>query len=108
MLFLGWYDVATWHNVKSTLKQRCVRQRWNYNVEQRRIKVVHFNVDLNNVRQRRNNVVVFNVDFNNVVNMTIWKKKKASIQKQNNIFDLQRIRWAQNFLHFILHFKGNM
>ena len=28
-LFLGWYDVATSHNVKSTLKQRCVRQRWN-------------------------------------------------------------------------------
>ena len=28
-LFLGWYDVATSHNVKSTLKQHCVRQRWN-------------------------------------------------------------------------------
>ena len=25
-LFLGWYDVATSHNVKPTLKQRCVRQ----------------------------------------------------------------------------------
>ena len=29
MLFLGWYDVATSYNIKSTLKQRCVRQRWN-------------------------------------------------------------------------------
>ena len=28
-LLLGWYDVATSHNVKSTLQQRCVRQRWN-------------------------------------------------------------------------------
>ena len=28
-LLLGWYDVATSHNVKSTLKQRYVRQRWN-------------------------------------------------------------------------------
>ena len=28
-LFLGWYDVATSHNVKSLLKQRCVRQRCN-------------------------------------------------------------------------------
>ena len=28
-LFLGRYDVATSHNVKSTLKQRCVSQRWN-------------------------------------------------------------------------------
>ena len=27
-LFLGWYDVTTLHSVKSTLKQRCVRQRW--------------------------------------------------------------------------------
>ena len=24
-----WYDAATQHNVKSTLKQRCIRQRWN-------------------------------------------------------------------------------
>ena len=28
-LFLGRYDVATSHNVKSTLKQRCISQRWN-------------------------------------------------------------------------------
>ena len=28
-LFLGWYDIATSHNVKSTLKQRCVRQLCN-------------------------------------------------------------------------------
>ena len=28
-LFLGWYDVGTSHNVKSTLKKRCVQQHWN-------------------------------------------------------------------------------
>ena len=28
-LFLVWYDVATSDNVKSTLKQYCVRQHWN-------------------------------------------------------------------------------
>ena len=28
-LSLSWYQVATSHNVKSTLKHRCVRQRWN-------------------------------------------------------------------------------
>ena len=28
-LFLDSYDVATSPNVKSTLKQRCVRQLWN-------------------------------------------------------------------------------
>ena len=26
-LLLGWYDITTLHNVKSTLKQRCIRQR---------------------------------------------------------------------------------
>ena len=36
------------------------------NVEQRRISVAYFNVDLNNVRQRQNNVVILNVDFHNV------------------------------------------
>ena len=28
-LSICWYNVATWDNVKSTLKQRCVFQRWN-------------------------------------------------------------------------------
>ena len=28
-LFLGWYDIAKSHNVKLTLKQRCVHQHWN-------------------------------------------------------------------------------
>ena len=74
-LFLGWYDVATSHNVKSTLKQRCVRQRWTTSnqrctfqrwFEQRRNNVVIFNLDFHNVGQR----------WNNVVNMKIWKKKK--------------------------------
>ena len=82
-VFLSWYDVATSHSAKWMLKQRCARQVETYNVEQRRINIVHFNVDFNNVRQFRNIVVIFNVDFynvrqgwNNVVNMTIWKKIK--------------------------------
>ena len=104
-------------------------QRWNnvvyvnvqiYKVDQPWINVVYINVDLKKVRQRRNNVTIFNVDFhnvgqrrNNVVNMTIWNKnlkiwKKALSQKWNNIFEHQRIRWTQNLLHFILHFKRNM
>ena len=29
MLLLGWYGFAKSHNVKSTLKQRCVCQHWN-------------------------------------------------------------------------------
>ena len=47
-----------------------------YNVEQRQINVIYFEVDLNNF-------VIFNVDFhsvgqdwNKVVNMTICKKSK--------------------------------
>ena len=46
-----------------------------YNVEQRQINVVYFNVD---VRLRPNNVVIFNVEFHNfvrtLINMTIFKK----------------------------------
>ena len=74
-------------------------QRWNivvhvnveiYNVEQRRINVVYFNVDINNVWQRRrNNVVIFNVEFHdvdqrrkNVVNMTICKMLKRVKKKE--------------------------
>ena len=73
-------------------------QRWNnvvfvnveiYNVEQRRTNIVHFKVDLNNVRQRRNNVAIFNEDsdnvgqrWNNVVNMTIWRKLKLSLDSK--------------------------
>ena len=81
----GWCDVATWDNVISTLKQRCVFQHWNL---QRRINVAYFNVDMNNVRQRRNNVVIFNVEFynvgkrrNNVVKMTASKKNKKHPEK---------------------------
>ena len=29
MLSFGWYEVATWYNLKSTLKQRFVFQCWN-------------------------------------------------------------------------------
>ena len=36
------------------------------------------------------------------------KKKKSSSQKQNNIFELQRIHWIQKRLLFILHFRRNM
>ena len=74
-----------------------------YNVEQRPINVVHFNVDLNNVRQRRSNVVILNIDFHNV-----GQRWKIKIQKQNNIFELQRMHWAQHFPHFIFYFKWNM
>ena len=34
------------------------------------------------------------------------KKKKASIQKQNNIFELQGICWTQNLLQFFSILKG--
>ena len=80
-LFLGWYDVATSHNVKSTLKQRFVCQRWNLQCRTTLKQRCVFQRWTDNVRQRRNNVVMFNVDFHNVgqrrtnvANMTIWKK----------------------------------
>ena len=59
-LSFGWCDVATWDNVKSTLKQRCLFQHWN--------NVVIFNVEFSNVGKRRNNVV----------KMTASKKSKKN------------------------------
>ena len=54
-------------------------------VEQRRINIVYFNVDMNNIIQRPNSAVIFNVEFhnfdqrrNNVVNMIIFKKFKRA------------------------------
>ena len=75
--------LATFFNVKSTLKQRFVCQCWNL---QRRINIVNFSGN-NNVRQRQNNIkfsiAIFNIKFcnvdqrrNNVVNMAIFKKSK--------------------------------
>ena len=76
-LALGWYDVATWDNVKLTLKQRSVCQRLNL----KRRNVVYFNVVMNNVRQRRSNIVIFKIEIynaeqrgNNVVNKIMYKK----------------------------------
>ena len=61
-----------------------------FNVEQRWINILHFNVDLN-VRQRQNNVVIFNVELHNVEprrdnvgNMTI-KKWKINFEFQEHI-----------------------
>ena len=90
MLSFGWYNVETWNNVKSMLKQRYVFQRWNFNnIEQYRINVVYFNVDMNNVRQHRNNVVIFNVKFhnvgkrgNNVVKTSFSEKNKKNSNKK--------------------------
>ena len=106
-LFLGWYDVATSHNVKSTLKQRCVRQRRNLQCWQCWNNVVFFNVELNNVRQRRNNVVIFNADFHNVgqrrsnvTNTTIWKKDKPRFKNKiiflnwKNLLDSKWLDWT--------------
>ena len=86
-LFLGWYDLATPHNVKSTLKQRCVRQSWN--LQRSTTLKQRYIFQRWNVRQRRNNVAIFNVDFhnvgqrrNNVGNMTIWKKIKSTFKNK--------------------------
>ena len=53
--------------------------------------------------------------FTTLVNVktTLWiwpfeQKNEASSQKQNSIFELQRIRWTQNLLQFVPHFKRNM
>ena len=54
-------------------------------MEQRRINIVCFNVDINKVRQRRNSAVMFNVEFHNIdqlqnkiVNMATCKRFKRA------------------------------
>ena len=71
-------------------RRTTLEQRWNdvtyinakiYSVEQRRINVVHFDIDINNARQCWNNFLIFSIEFqdidqrqNNVVNINICKK----------------------------------
>ena len=79
---------------RTTLRERWNLQRWTkiYNVEQRWINNVYFNIDLNNVRQCQSNIVIFNVDFynvgqcrNNIVDMIIWKNKKQTIETKTRV-----------------------
>ena len=101
MLSFGWYDVTTWYNLKSTLKQRCVFQR---SILQSRINVVYFNVDMSNIRHCRNNVVLFSFEFhnfsqrgNNVLKMTISERNRKKI-----ISDY--IHWIRSFYRFFITF----
>ena len=73
MFLLGRYDVERQINIETKL---CMYVNVEiYNVEQRRINIFYFNVD---IRKRRNNFFIFHVKFhkvdqsrNNVMNMTI-------------------------------------
>ena len=116
-LSLGWCDVPTYVNVKSTLEQSRVCERWNL---QCRINVVYLNIVMGILRQRGNNVVIFNIEFdnvgqhqNNVVNMTIFKKNKWYIGAWNknnlnqNIMNSKFFLLFYNLPHFISHFKRN-
>ena len=66
-----------------------------YYIEQRRINVVYFIIDINNVIQHQNNVILKvefqNVDQrrNNLLNMTIFKKLK----KAKKYFWASKKRW---------------
>ena len=93
--FFRQYNVTTWGNVKSTLKQRCVFPCWNL---QRRINDVYFNVDINNVRQRRNNVVIFNVEFHET---TLWKW--TSLKRTKKIIS-NRLDGIQSFNSYFIIF----
>ena len=96
-LLSGSYDVTTSENVKSTLKQRYVRQRWDlqhYTASNQRYQRCLFQRDTNNIRQFQKIVFIFNVEFQNVVQcrdnvviMTICKKlKNESRIKRKIIF----------------------
>ena len=116
----------------STSFQRCFRLIWRRDVPQGQINVektlwtstLKFttlkNVEstlsiskliwttLDNLEKR----VSFSTLGNVETPLGIWQlaenKNQVPIQKQNNIFELQRTCWAQNFLHFILYFERNV
>ena len=59
------------------------------------MKLVYFNVDMNNVRQPRNNAVIFNIEFhnvgqrrNNIVNMGICENEKNKPRVKSKIIFL--------------------
>ena len=63
-----------------------------YNVEQRQINVVYFNIDMNNIRPSQKNVAIFNVAFqnleqrwNNIVNIIICMKMKNKSRVRSKI-----------------------
>ena len=106
MLPFGWYDVATWDNVKSTLKQRCVFQSWNLQHRTTSHQRCVFQRWYEQRWQCRNNVVIFSVEFhnvgkrqNNVVNMTIFKKNKNK-NISNRIHEIQSFNY-----YFIIFFS---
>ena len=90
----GWYDVAIWDNVKSTLKQRISTLKFTAlnSVESTLIWATTLdNVEFRNDDQRGNIIV----------KMKIFKKKrKKKTNKMNSKF--------HSLLHFTPHFKRNM
>ena len=60
-----------------------------YNIEQRRMNVVYFKIDINNIWQSRSSVVIFNVEFHNFD------------QRRNNDDHLQKVEQdTKMFLSF--------
>ena len=110
--FQGRFNVAFRLIWRMTSRRRTTsNQRWN--------NVVYVNVEIYNVEtmlciSTLNWTTLDNVEttlsfstsiFTTLGNVEttlgIWPfEKKASIQKQNNIFELQRICWTQNLLQF--------
>ena len=100
VMSFGWYDVAMWDNVKSTLKQRISALKFttSNNVESTLcILTLIWTTTLDNVEfgndDQRGNIIV---------KMKIFKKKKRkkNPNKMNSKF--------HSLLHFTPHFKRNM
>ena len=73
-LLLVWCNIATSETVKSTLKHRCVCQRWNLKCWK---TWNQFNVDIINIRQRWNSVVILTTLINIERRLKSWKEQKS-------------------------------
>ena len=73
-LFLGWYNFLTLDNVKPSLKNVLYATFGVHNIEQRRIKVVYFNIDVINDRKRRKILYFSTSNFTTLesVKPTLW------------------------------------
>ena len=114
-LLLGWYDIATSHNAKSTLKQRCtstLKFTTFKNVETTFcISTLNWTT-LDNVETALlfSTSIFYNVGQrrDNVANMAIWKKKLSLDSKAKQYFWASRNMLDSKSYSVFPHFKGNL
>ena len=112
-LLPGWYDVITSDNVKSTLKQRCVCQRWNLQRWPTSKHRCYFQLRVSQrwttskQRCKHDNLEKFKKSKKLFLKNKNLKKKKKRKLKLNTLNSKFRVTF-RNLVDFISHFKRNL